>query len=786
MGEKREESEFTLLAEIIMEMQQGDMSHFQDFYDHTKKMVYFQLKAAGVENSSIEDVMQEVYIRFFKGIDSIQNPLASYKWLKQTAYRIGINHVKSSIVKHEELFTEDDDAKFETEGNLSAPLPMPEDIMENKVSQQLIRDILESLPQLQYKMIVAYYYNESSVKEIAEMLEVPDGTVKTNLFRARKYIKERVEELEKKHNTKLYSVSFAPIFAMLCQEQIEALTVSISASAIAGKIGIVSSTAETAATASTAATVGKAATATILKKIIIGVVLTLVVGAGGVATYMWINSRNHDAIEDRVAEKEENAQEKEDEEDSSEIDKEIQTFYEYVENELVPKLGVASLNQSGKVIIKTDEESESPVASEEWLDINGLTMVDIFDYDQDGQKEMLVVYGENASTHGHYYFSNDFKSMKYKAEMYEMINDEVTMVSSQDLYLDKSNFTGQQEMFAPNSLGQYDRIETHFSQMVISRMKEAGGYVIVLSQSYVNSAANDASQGVMALKYENEQLTPVVAVDCCPDGAVDSSIWVYDQCMYENGSFKASESWDNEDNTSQFLASLGLDITIKYQADKDDWYSLNGEDVTELFRSNVTCDSIEDEGKIFNMSYGATDHTNSRDYLGVETAKATSTEADQQNAGGYKEAYKAILADPKGWLEQQTTVTSDYQSFSYALYDLNGDDIPELWLQSQNNQGFVDWIFVGYKDEEGAYLIVLGEGYGANGRSGICICEGEVCEFWFLTGQDEIHISKCWLTEDDFETGEEIYEGPWMGDNPNAPEMEGRIYESTDLTPLNN
>jgi hypothetical protein len=61
-----------------------------------------------------------------------------------------------------------------------------------------------------------------SIQETAETLDIPVGTVKTNLYRARAKIKVAVEELASKKNTKLYSASLAALLLFLFQEEAKA------------------------------------------------------------------------------------------------------------------------------------------------------------------------------------------------------------------------------------------------------------------------------------------------------------------------------------------------------------------------------------------------------------------------------------------------------------------------------------------------------------------------------------------------------------------------------------
>lgn len=218
------ENKYKEIANVVEALQQGNDEMFDRLYELTKRMVYFELKSAGVNEVDTEDVLQETYIRIYRKLHTVEDIQASYKWIKQLAYRTGVNHVKSSMVRHEQLSAEDTNDIFESEDSLTNPLPMPEDIMQNKESQRLVREILQGLPVLQYKMILAYYYNESSVKEIAEVFDVPEGTVKTNLYRARAEIKNKVEELEKKQGIKLYTVAALPLFSFFMDAEVQAVS----------------------------------------------------------------------------------------------------------------------------------------------------------------------------------------------------------------------------------------------------------------------------------------------------------------------------------------------------------------------------------------------------------------------------------------------------------------------------------------------------------------------------------------------------------------------------------
>ena len=90
----------------------------------------------------------------------------------------------------------------------------PEMAMDEKEVRRLVLEILDSLPEDQRMVIGMFYYEEMSVKDIAETLEISENTVKSRLSYGRKKIKEQVLDLEKR-GTKLYSLALFVFFLYL-------------------------------------------------------------------------------------------------------------------------------------------------------------------------------------------------------------------------------------------------------------------------------------------------------------------------------------------------------------------------------------------------------------------------------------------------------------------------------------------------------------------------------------------------------------------------------------------
>ncbi len=151
------------------------------------------------EKSEIEDLVQEVFIKAFNSLRNYNQEFAFSTWI----YRIAINNTIDYLRKRKlETFSIDSDdeddedkPKFEIpDTTYSADANI---ILEQR--QKIINDAIESLPEKYRKIIELRHKEELSYEEISEILNLPIGTVKAHLFRARellnKYLRDKLRFL---------------------------------------------------------------------------------------------------------------------------------------------------------------------------------------------------------------------------------------------------------------------------------------------------------------------------------------------------------------------------------------------------------------------------------------------------------------------------------------------------------------------------------------------------------------------------------------------------------------
>lgn len=144
------------------------------------------------------DIIHDSYICVFQKLDNIKNAAGFKSYLRTTV----ANRCKNYLRKKKPLYLSDmteDGTELEledTDGVIPGELVGNEDVIE------CVRRVVESLPEEQRMCVILRYYDEMSLQEIADTLEVSLGTVKSRLSRASKKMRDEIERLEKEENKK--------------------------------------------------------------------------------------------------------------------------------------------------------------------------------------------------------------------------------------------------------------------------------------------------------------------------------------------------------------------------------------------------------------------------------------------------------------------------------------------------------------------------------------------------------------------------------------------------------
>lgn len=210
------------LAQYVEKLQSGDISAFEVIYNETNNQVYNLLYSYTKNEYTSFDLMQETYLTVNSKIGTLKDPYAIKSWIN----RIAINKANRFFEKNKKeiLLSEEGQSLFETQLEEDEEF-LPQEILDSKEKQKIIKDIIDNLPIEQKTAVYLYYFDELSLSEVSTDMECSEGTVKSRLNYARKKIKAEVDTWEKK-GTKLYGTG-VPVLLLLLKNQLGIETVSL-------------------------------------------------------------------------------------------------------------------------------------------------------------------------------------------------------------------------------------------------------------------------------------------------------------------------------------------------------------------------------------------------------------------------------------------------------------------------------------------------------------------------------------------------------------------------------
>ncbi|MFQ5569203.1 MAG: RNA polymerase sigma factor [Rhodothermales bacterium] len=152
--------------------------------------IYRMVRSKG----EVEDLVQESFIKAFAALSSYSSEYAFSTWL----YKIATNHTIDYLRK-KKLATFSIDKPIQTkDGNLEYEVPdttyRPDRHVVADQRRELIQEAIDALPEKYHRVIVLRHQQEKSYEEIAQELDLPLGTVKAHIFRARKLLYKYLRE----------------------------------------------------------------------------------------------------------------------------------------------------------------------------------------------------------------------------------------------------------------------------------------------------------------------------------------------------------------------------------------------------------------------------------------------------------------------------------------------------------------------------------------------------------------------------------------------------------------
>ena len=164
----------------------GNDVAFNELYNrYNKKMYYFFYRILGNSSEIANDFLQELFIKIIENPQRF-DPSYSFKtWIFAVAWNMCKNEFRKNEIRKEPIVTDE---------NYQKPI-LPQDISNNEVIT-LIFNRLKNLNPEHQSVFVMHYREGFQIKEIATILGISQGTVKSRLFYTRKYLSEQLSYLK--------------------------------------------------------------------------------------------------------------------------------------------------------------------------------------------------------------------------------------------------------------------------------------------------------------------------------------------------------------------------------------------------------------------------------------------------------------------------------------------------------------------------------------------------------------------------------------------------------------
>lgn len=207
------------IKELVLSAKNGNKKAFDKLYELTHNDVWYNCLSLLKDEENAKDIMQETYITAFLKLDTLNDEQKFCGWITS----IAVNKCKNKLKGKVEYQIDDEVLIVETETD---ELMLPEEYITKAEKRKVLLQIMEdTLSFNQYQTVLMFYFDEMSISEIAQGLEISEGTVKSRLNSSRAKMKTAIEDYEKKSGDKLHGVVVVPFFTTIFKEEAKSLAV---------------------------------------------------------------------------------------------------------------------------------------------------------------------------------------------------------------------------------------------------------------------------------------------------------------------------------------------------------------------------------------------------------------------------------------------------------------------------------------------------------------------------------------------------------------------------------
>jgi len=182
--------------QLVLKAREGSQKAYADLMQRYKDSIYFMSLKMVNNREDAMDITVETFAKAFEKLDKYQPEFAFSTWLFRVATNNCIDFLrkkKLSTVSIDNMMDEDDDRPMQ----IKSDTLNPEESSIKKQQSKDLKVLIESLPPRYRNLLTLRYFDELSYEEIAQQLDLPLGTVKAQLFRAKYLLGNIINRMER-------------------------------------------------------------------------------------------------------------------------------------------------------------------------------------------------------------------------------------------------------------------------------------------------------------------------------------------------------------------------------------------------------------------------------------------------------------------------------------------------------------------------------------------------------------------------------------------------------------
>lgn len=190
-------NEYKIADQLLVEkVLRGDTNAFKTIVTNTEGLVTQIIFKMIHRTEDRKDIAQDIYLKVFQKLDSFKYQSKLSTWIAKITYHTCINHLEKKrliLLDSKNDDKESDDEALEKLNNKIDPFSNEtERIILSKELSEILKNEINKLSPIYQTLITLYHNEELNYAEIAEITQLPEGTVKSYLFRARKTLRNNL------------------------------------------------------------------------------------------------------------------------------------------------------------------------------------------------------------------------------------------------------------------------------------------------------------------------------------------------------------------------------------------------------------------------------------------------------------------------------------------------------------------------------------------------------------------------------------------------------------------